>query len=74
MTCVYSDNFLNLTLYLDLLLVAGSHPAKDETSSILVIIIISAGRGGGVVMAWCRQWLSSSVCTVTRTPLSPRGG
>ncbi len=22
----------NLTLYLDLLLVAGSHPAKDETS------------------------------------------
>ena len=37
MTCVYSDNFLNLTLYLDLLLVAGSHPAKDETSLLLYI-------------------------------------
>ena len=32
MTCAYSDNFFNLTFYLDLLLVAGLHPAKDETS------------------------------------------
>ena len=38
MTCVYSDNFFNLTLYLDLLLVAGSHPAKDETSLLIVFI------------------------------------
>ena len=36
-TCYYYHNFLNETIFLDLLVVAGSHPAKDETSLLLLL-------------------------------------
>ena len=39
LTCANSNNFLNLTLYLELLLVAGSHPFKDKISLYYIILM-----------------------------------
>ena len=51
MNCAYSDNFLNLTFYLDLLLVAGSHPSKDETSLLLSLILLMMNVNIGTLIA-----------------------
>ena len=40
LTFVYSHNFLNAALYLDLLLVAGSHPFKDNISLLQSLFIL----------------------------------
>ena len=52
MICVYSDNFLNLTLDLDLLLAAGSHPFKDKISLLIIILLVNRK-----VNKSCWEWL-----------------
>ena len=47
-TYMYSHNFLNVTLYLDLLLVAGSHPFKDKIS-LLLLLLDPASEASGVL-------------------------
>ena len=49
MNCAYSDNFLNLTFYLDLLLVAGSHPSKDETSLLKINLLFGKRKFNQIV-------------------------